>query len=195
MKRFLLLLWLAVLPVLGVAGEKIAGKDELELPLTDATSLIEDVLGTDWATSTSRYSFFSLDVPKEQVFAAAVQTSLVMGFIPIVCDYNAGVLVVTSTPQQALSGSVFQAFLFEEAVDIPNAKRTTFVTMRTKYLYFSKYLGWNTDSSTGSIYHKLGAILLAMMAKTKGFTSEVIERAVTDPETTLQQLEELLKKR
>jgi len=34
-----------------------------------------------------------------------------------------------------------------------------------------------------------------MMAKTKGFTSEVIERAVTDPETTLQQLEELLKKR
>ena len=186
----ILIYTVVVLSPILFSGELIGESDIRELP--SATEIIISVLGEDWKNKEIKYSFFTLNVPKKEAFCAAVQMSLAIGFIPIICDLEAGVLVVTSTPQQALSGSVFQAYLFEEAPEVPGAPKATMVTMRTKYLYFSKYSGWNTDSAMGSVFHKLSAVFMASLAYSKHFSRSVAEGALTDPKETLEKLKNLI---
>ena len=189
MKKLLVVLLVAA-PLIVLAGEAVSGEPNIET-LPNATEIINKVLGEDWKDKEIKYSYFTLNVPKKEAFCAAVQVSLAMGFIPIICDLEAGVLVVTSTPQQALSGSIFQAYLFEEGPEVPGAPKSTMVTMRTKYLYFSRYSGWDTDSAMASPFHKLAAVFMAITAHSKHFSRSVVEGAMTDPRKTMEKLKGL----
>lgn len=190
--RKVLILTVILLSCLAFSGEKIGLSDPEKILTSSATELIEKILGEDWANSDERISYFTIDSTKEMIFAVAAQTGLMMGMIPIVSDFEGGIIVMSTSPNQALSGTVFLAFHIEEITFGEITK--TAVTMKTNKLYYSKYLGWDTDSTSGSIYHKLAAIIFSVMFQCKETSYGVIEGMMTDPEKTLESLEKLLGK-
>ncbi|OAA23719.1 hypothetical protein [Kosmotoga sp. DU53] len=181
-----------LLSYLAFSGEKIGLNEPEKILTSSATELIEKILGEDWENSDERLSYFTIDSTKEVVFSVAVQTGMMMGMIPIVSDFEGGVIVMSTSPNQALSGTVFLAFHIEEITFGEITK--TAVTMKTNKLYYSKYLGWETDSSTGAIYHKLAAIIFSTLFHVKETSYGVIEGMMTDPEKTLDSLKKLLGK-
>ncbi|HCZ05842.1 MAG TPA: hypothetical protein DHV12_01690 [Thermotogae bacterium] len=195
MKKLLLLVVALFACVYSFAGERIGSPNVDELlssASTEAiTNMMEKILGENWLESDSRVSYFSLEASKEVIFSAAVEAGILLGAIPMVSDYEGGVIVLTTSPNQALSGSVFYTLHIEEVTF--GEVSQSFVTMRTKYLYFSKYSGWNTDSSSGSIFHKLFAVTFSLLFQVKKFSYELSEAVINNPEETLKRLEDFLK--
>lgn len=195
MKKLLLLLMVFLAGIYIFADERIGSPNVDELlssASTEAiTNMMEKILGKNWPESDRRVSYFSLEAPKEVIFSAAVETGILLGAVPIVSDYEGGVIVLTTSPNQALSGSVFYTFHVEEVTfgDVSQS----FVTMRTKNLYFSKYLGWDTDSLSGAIYHKLFALTFTFLFQTKKLSYGLIEGIIINPDETLKKLEDFLK--
>jgi len=181
-----------LLCALAFGGEKM-GLSNPELLTSSATEMIEKILGENWEESNSRISYFTVDTTKELVFAVAAQTGMMMGAVPVVSDFEGGILVMTTSPNQALSGSIFYSFQIEEATF--GEHTTTAVTMKTNKLYYSKYLGWDTDSSEGTLYHKLAAFIFSVIFTYKKTSYEVIEGVITNPEETLENLKDFIENR
>ncbi|OAA32497.1 hypothetical protein AT15_00010 [Kosmotoga arenicorallina S304] len=178
-----------LLSIIAFGGEKI-GSGTSELLTDSATELLEKILGENWEESNSRISYFTVDTTKELVFAVAAQTGMMMGAVPVVSDFEGGILVMTTSPNQALSGSIFYSFQIEEATF--GEHTTTAVTMKTNKLYYSKYLGWDTDSSEGTLYHKLAALIFSVIFTYKKASYEVIEGVITNPEGTIEKLKDFI---
>ncbi|MGC9384690.1 MAG: hypothetical protein ACP5D6_08845 [Kosmotogaceae bacterium] len=138
MKRMIIFFVMLIIATTYFAGAVESLDDYLTEP---ATVLIEKILGTNWASSTETQSSFTIEVSKDMAFSCALQAGTLLGWIPIVSDYEGGVLVLSSTPGQVLNGTVITSYTFEN-ISISQTPLLS-MTINTNKVFYSKYFGWD----------------------------------------------------
>lgn len=184
MKRMIIFFVVLIIATTYFAGAVESLNDYLTEP---ATVLIENILGTNWASSTETQSSFSIETSKEMAYNCALQAGIIMGWVPIVSDFEGGVLVLSSTPGQVLNGTIIISFTFE-SVSISQTP-LLLMSINTNKVFYSKYFGWDYNSG-GSTYHKLTAVIFSYFITVKRASYTTYESFISDPEKTLEKLKE-----